>query len=350
MNFAYEGEVIEIVKSFTYLGIVFTTGGSFTSTFETLAGQASKAVFKLNSYLLNFPSINIQTKLQLFDQLVLPILNYGSEIWGLNESMTLERVHLSFCKKLLGVKIQTQNNFVYGELGRTSLIVRRAVNVIRYWLKVTHLEDHKYVKCIYLHMCNCLISKPNMHTWAKSVCNLLQSLGLHYAWINQGVGDDKCFLSLVKSRLNDAFIQNWMSELSNSSRAVSYNLFCKFEFQPYLNDVTIDKFRFNLCRLRVSSHKLEIESVRWHKPESIPYQERKCQNCNVLEDEFHFLFECSLYNDIRKKYIKQYYWKRPNIPKFIELMQSDNQTINRNLANYVHKAFIQRNVYKYYFE
>ena len=96
-----------------------------------------------------------------------------------------------------------------------------------------------------------------MHTWAKSVCNLLQSLGLHYAWINQGVGDDKCFLSLVKSRLNDAFIQNWMSELINSSRAVSYNLFCKFEFQPYLNDVTIDKFRFSLCRLRVSSHRLE---------------------------------------------------------------------------------------------
>jgi len=166
MNFAYKGEVIKIVKSFTYLGIVFTTGGSFTSTFETLAGQASKAVFKLNSYLLNFPSINIQTKLQLFDTLVLPILNYGSEIWGLNESMTLERVHLSFCKKLLGVKIQTQNNFVYGELGRTSLIVRRAVNVIRYWLKVTHLEDHSYVKCIYLHMCNSLISKPNLHTCA----------------------------------------------------------------------------------------------------------------------------------------------------------------------------------------
>ncbi|KAH3802567.1 hypothetical protein DPMN_156245 [Dreissena polymorpha] len=216
--------------------------------------------------------------------------------------MTLERVYLSFCKKLLGVKIQTQNNFVYEELGRTFLIVIRAVNVIRYWLKVTQLENHKYVKCIYLHMYNILISKPNMHTWAKAVCNLLQSLGLHYAWINHGVDDDTCFLSLVKSRLNDAFIQNWMSELSNSSRAVSYNIFCKFEFQPYLNDVTIDKFRFSLSRLIVSSHRLEIESGRWHKPESIPVQERKCQHCNVLEDEFHFLFECSLYNDIRKNH------------------------------------------------
>ena len=75
MNFAYKGQVLEIVKSFTYLESVFTTGGSFTSTLETPAGQASKAVFRLlvNLYLLNFPSINIPTKLQLFDQLVLPI-------------------------------------------------------------------------------------------------------------------------------------------------------------------------------------------------------------------------------------------------------------------------------------
>jgi hypothetical protein len=38
--------VIIYVKSFTYLGIVYTAGGSFANTFEPLAGQASKAVFK----------------------------------------------------------------------------------------------------------------------------------------------------------------------------------------------------------------------------------------------------------------------------------------------------------------
>ena len=113
----------------------------------------------------------------MFDQLVSPILNYGSEIWGLTESMVLERVLIKFCKKLLGVKIQTQNNFVYGELGRTSLITKRAINVIRYWLKIIQLENHKYVKCIYSHMCENLINKQNNHSWAKSVCNQLQTLG-----------------------------------------------------------------------------------------------------------------------------------------------------------------------------
>ena len=67
-----------------------------------------KEIWNYNT--VNFPSISIYTKLELFDELVLPILNYGSEIWGLTESMAIERVQFFFCKTILGVKIQTQNN------------------------------------------------------------------------------------------------------------------------------------------------------------------------------------------------------------------------------------------------
>ena len=35
---------------------------------------------------------------------------------------------------------QTQNNFVYGELGRTSLKSRHAVNVIRYWFNTKNVK------------------------------------------------------------------------------------------------------------------------------------------------------------------------------------------------------------------
>ena len=74
------------MSKFTYLGIVFTTGGSFNTTFEMLAGQALNAIYKLKSNLLKFPGITIQHKLDLFDTFMLPILNYGSEVWGLNDS------------------------------------------------------------------------------------------------------------------------------------------------------------------------------------------------------------------------------------------------------------------------
>jgi len=37
------------------------------------------------------------------------------------DSSQIEQKNLQFCKKALGVRQQTQTNFVYGELGETSL-------------------------------------------------------------------------------------------------------------------------------------------------------------------------------------------------------------------------------------
>ena len=66
-----------------------------------------------------------------------------------------------------------------------------------------------------------------------------------------------------------------------------------FYFQPYLDVITIRKFRTAMTKLRVSSQRLEVETGRWSSPVSKPFDERKWPICNKLEDEFHFLFECS---------------------------------------------------------
>ena len=47
LSFTYSGVVIEIVKKFTYVGVVFSTGGSFSETHDAFSGQALKAIYKL---------------------------------------------------------------------------------------------------------------------------------------------------------------------------------------------------------------------------------------------------------------------------------------------------------------
>ena len=56
--------------------------------------------------------------------------------------------------------------------------------------------------------------------WALFVKRLLSNLGFYEVWLQQNVGDVKVFLSVVKERLQDNFIQNWNAELNESSRAV----------------------------------------------------------------------------------------------------------------------------------
>ena len=101
LAFYYNGEILEIVKEFKYLGLVFTTGGSFAAAQSALSGQAQKAIFKLNRYLYKFTYISPKHKLELFDKLIASILNYSSEVWGFIQANSIERVHLQFCKKII---------------------------------------------------------------------------------------------------------------------------------------------------------------------------------------------------------------------------------------------------------
>ena len=137
--------------------------------------------------------------------------------------------------------------------------------------------------------------------------------------MQQNVGDIDIFLTLAKQRLRDNFIQKWNEELNQSSRAIFYKSILNFEFNPYLDLITV-RFRVALSKLRTSSHRLEIEIGRWTRHVRTPIEDRKCKYCYTLEDEYHFILECPLYSNIRTLYIKRYYYTRLSMFKLVELM------------------------------
>ena len=70
-----------------------------------LAGQARKALYILEKYVYSYTTLTTSHVADLFDKLILPILNYCCEVWGFIPANTIERVHLQFCKKnYLGLK------------------------------------------------------------------------------------------------------------------------------------------------------------------------------------------------------------------------------------------------------
>ena len=62
-----------------------------------------------------------------------------------------------------------------------------------------------------------------------------------------------------------------------------------------------DRFRFVITRWRLSNHKLRIETGRYHVP-YIPRENRKCFECNILEDEKHAIYDCPAFSYIRRNY------------------------------------------------
>uniref|UniRef100_A0A8W8ICF1 Uncharacterized protein n=1 Tax=Magallana gigas TaxID=29159 RepID=A0A8W8ICF1_MAGGI len=65
-----------------------------------------------------------------------------------------------------------------------------------------------------------------------------------------------------------------------------------------------------------------------------------CDFCrSEFEDEYHFVLICPRYQQLRAKYIKKYYWKKPSMYKFIQLLCVNNVRELCNLGKFLHHEF-----------
>ena len=323
------------VNKFTYLGVTLSSNGKFYQAQKSLTNQASKALFSLNS-LFEQVSLNVSEKIKLFDAMILPILTYGSEIWGFHPAPDIERVHLKFMKQILCVKPQTSNVTVYGELGRVPLSIIRKERILNYWYKLMKSPD----SLIHKALLNLKDDNNQVIGWALEVNNLLNDLGYSFLWNNENI----TLLQLNKAieRLHDQYLQYFYSELSTCPKLIAYNKI-KREFirEKYLDCVTNDKHRIALSRFRCSAHKLAIEEGRYR---NIERNQRFCTRCNtnVVENEYHFMLVCPLYRDIRHEILPHYYSVWPNQRKFETLLNSTQTSVIKKIAKYIYSANLRR--------
>ena len=90
---------------------------------------------------------------------------YGSEIWGFQKADNIEKVHVKFLGQILGVRWQTNNIAVYGELRRFPLFVLCKIRILKYWFKVTSSQGSLLHK-VYIQQLNELNHDFNENNWA----------------------------------------------------------------------------------------------------------------------------------------------------------------------------------------
>ena len=78
-TFNYNGNLVEIVNTFSYLGILLNYNGKVNVTQKHIAAQGKKCLFGLMKEVKKH-NFNVATTLSLFDTYVKPVLNYYSEI------------------------------------------------------------------------------------------------------------------------------------------------------------------------------------------------------------------------------------------------------------------------------
>ena len=340
-EFFIYNEKIEEVEEFNFLGVNLYKNGCWFRTQKNFSDKGSKSLFGLYSLLAQY-EFSTQKKCELFDNLVLPVMHYASEIWGIHAGPDVDLILNKFCRKVLSVKKSTNLQAMYGELGRIPLSILRKYNIFKYWIKILNLNDDSIIKRIYEMLktdANKNIKYDGLN-WAFHIKTILNDLGLTNYWLNQ---DQQIIeLPLIKQRLFDQYFQSWYSNINNSHRLTYYSMFKhEFKFENYLDYKVDKKLKICLTRFRLSSHDLEIEKGRHF---NIPQINRLCTFCNMktIESEYHFLLICPYFTDLRKEYLKPYYYTWPNLNKFENLMISGNKKTIFNLMKFIFRANTRR--------
>ena len=111
---------------------------------------------------------------------------------------------------------------------------------------------------------------------AKKIKRVLDQIGPGYLW-TKAHENDIGILNIIKQRLKDIELQRWLSDVNNDVRKDAnqknkLRTFRKFKTienykcEDYLRQVTNIRHRITLTKLRLSNHKLAIETGRYVRP------------------------------------------------------------------------------------
>ena len=235
---------------------------------------------------------------KIYDVQILPILLYGSEIWGHQPFIVLEKAHLFACKRILNVSLNTPNKMVYGDLGRYPLHVTSKVRCLKYWLRLVSMSDDRLPRKTYNMLLH--VQENGVQNWAFSIKELLCRNGFGLAWLQQGVGCVKSFLHEFSQRLKDCYIQEWHASISSSERTELYSSF-KSYFQPerYIDVCQLRCFREAYIKFRFGVSPIAMHKFRYRK--NVTPKDLVCAMCKLeIEDEAHVLFVCKAYKELRQ--------------------------------------------------
>ena len=108
----------------------------------------------------------------------------------------------------------------------------------------------------------------------------------------------KCTHKRIKDRLGTYYEKIWKDKLLKTNKSLVYRKHkTEFKMESYLTQVTNTSQRIALTKLRLSDHKLEIESGRHIRPK-INRENRTCKLCSKpnkqapIENEVHFITRC----------------------------------------------------------
>lgn len=299
-EFIWQGEQIECVSSYEYLGVIFSSSGRFRLAADAANRKARAALSQTYEVLVKSRNPTWEGAQKIFEATIVSTLLYGSEIWGLRYLENIERTNVDFLKRYFRWPRNTPDYLVRRESNRNHLGGLVIGRMFRWLIKLMEMPDDRIPKICYNRLRHLDEGSGNRSewNWASQTREILIAVGAEELWTRNSP-------QLVRQRRND-LIEKWenMQSAKDHQRIVEsrYNVIYKDMIMGEDSSVLtldLDMTRV-LTQLRVAGERVVIYT------RGIKYvisQSEICTICNMMEEEnlHHVLLECPIYRPMREE-------------------------------------------------
>ena len=329
-EFIYDGEKLEIVSNYKYLGTMISRTGSFKLNEIYLKNKGLKARYAITRSI--GIDCKVSTMMRLFQKMIEPILLYNCEVaqvyipntWTMEnfkekmwEEREIDKVLKGFIRQILGINKKSTILGLRAETGKLPLSFNIYTQVLKYWIRLLSTESTLLQEA---HNDNIERWNKGQPCWIQPVIYMLKQCS-ETIDIKDISEKQNTFMREIKDKLKRSYVAQWKNEARNKKDgklAFYLELKKNFQFEKYLDQLPRHE-RKAITKLRLSCHSLPVEVLRYQKPK-IERSERVCKLCHRGEvgDEWHYLVKCGNQNisNIRTTFVEQIVTIQPQLKDF----------------------------------
>ena len=305
------GDVLLSYKDrYRYLGLWLTEHMDYDFMAKEVSKAAHRALGLIIAKSKVLGGMPFETFTTLYNACVLPVITYGAAIWGQKQYSCIDAVHNRACRYYLGVNRYTPNAAIHGDMGWKLPYQHQWIQVTKQWVRMCNMDRRRLTKRVFL-WAHDIASRQRKKNWVSRCIKFYKDLHTdHLTQIDTLVGVD--WQPDMEKVLFDQTVQSWQADVtreearhgSGRNKLRTYRTFKhEFETEHYVKQIMPYPFRSALAKFRCGVAPIRIETGRYGH-NRLPENQRFCFNCQTeVEDEFHVLMFCPLYNDLRNELV-----------------------------------------------